>query len=78
MMREALRGASQPTRMEAAMYVLKLSGLKGYAKLVEETREDKTRDALHQTLHELAEEMGLGMIKKKVLISLYLNHMTDI
>ena len=58
-LREALGEQDQKTRLKTAMYVLKFSGLQGYAKgTLGQKKEESSEDLLHQALQELAEETG--------------------
>ena len=56
---EAMETADEKTRLKTAMYVMKMSGLQGFAKPPQViSQEDQTLQALQQALGQVAEEMG--------------------
>jgi small-conductance mechanosensitive channel len=58
---EAMEGEDEKARLKTAMYVMKLSGLQGFAKPPQViSQEDQTLQALQQALGQVAEEMGFG------------------
>ena len=54
-------GEDEKARLKTAMYVLKLSGLQGFAKPPKPmSREEQSRQTVLDALAQVAEEMGFG------------------